>query len=93
MSNKTPETKIDPQSLNFETFILSLGTATFIALGEIENPVSKKKEENVEAAQQNIRILEILSEKTSGNLNESESKLLSQVLYESRMKFVSKTNS
>jgi len=93
MSSKNPETSLGSNELNFQTFVLSLGTATFIALGEVENPVTKKKEENLEAAKQNIRLLEILSEKTAGNLDASESQLLSQVLYETRMKFVSKTGS
>ncbi len=76
--------------ITFETFILSLGTATLVALGEIENPMTKKKDENREAAKQNIDILEMLMEKTKGNLNEQEKKLLEGVLYETRMKFVSK---
>lgn len=76
--------------LTFETFALSLGTATMIALGEIENPVTKKKEESLEAAKHNIAILEILTEKTKGNLSESEEKLLQSLLYECRMKFVAK---
>jgi hypothetical protein len=67
-----------------------LGTATLVALGEIENPMTKKKDENLEAARQNIDILEILLEKTKGNLSENESNLLSGVLFETRMKFVSK---
>lgn len=78
----------DVPSLSFETFILSLGTATLVATGEVENPVTKKKEKNLEAAKQNIEILEILADKTRGNLTESESKLLNQILYETRLRFV-----
>lgn len=78
----------DDSSITFETFVLSLGTATMVALGEVENPVTRKKEKNSEAAKQNISILEVLEEKTKGNLNERETKLLKDVLYETRLKFV-----
>lgn len=80
-------------SINFETFVLSLGTATFVALGEIENPVTRKREESLDAAKHNIDILELLQEKTRGNLTERESKLLQDILYESRIKFVAKKKS
>lgn len=75
-------------SMNFETFVLSLGTATLVSLGEIDSPVSGKKEKNALSAKQHIDILEMLSEKTKGNLSESEARLLQQILYEVRLKFV-----
>lgn len=82
--NSSPE-------INFETFILSVGTAAMMALGEIENPMTKKKEVDIESAKQNIRILEILAEKTKGNLEDREEKMLQGVVYEVRMKFVEKS--
>lgn len=83
MSEMTEVGKID-----FQTFILSLGTATLVSIGEIENPVTKKKEKNLPSARHNIEILEMLSDKTRGNLDEHETKLLQSLLYELRMKFV-----
>jgi len=85
--------KSEISSINFETFILSLATATFVALGEIENPVSKKKEGNLEAAKQNIDILELLVQKTKSNLSEREEKLIQDVLYETRLRYVEKQKS
>ncbi|PIR22394.1 MAG: hypothetical protein COV44_08270 [Deltaproteobacteria bacterium CG11_big_fil_rev_8_21_14_0_20_45_16] len=82
--------KSETNSINFETFVLSLATATFVALGEIENPVSKKKESNLEAAKQNIDILELLVQKTKSNLSEREDKLIQDVLYETRLRYVEK---
>lgn len=75
-------------AVTFETFILSLGTATLMALGEIENPVSKKKEKDLESAKQHIDILELLLQKTAGNLTEHELSLLNEILYATRLKFV-----
>ena len=80
-----------PQSptINFETFVLSLGTATLVALGEVENPVSGKKEKDPQAAKHHIDILEMLLQKTQGNLSGQESSLLNEILYTTRMKYVS----
>lgn len=76
----------------FEAFLLSLGTATLVALGEIENPMTKKKSTDVGAARQHIDILELLAQKTTGNLNAGEKKLLDDILYETRMKYVALTS-
>lgn len=80
-----------PVEMTFETFILSLGTATLVALGEMKNPVNGKEEKNLESAKQHIDILELLSKKTVGNLTQSEGRLLEQILYELRLKYVAST--
>lgn len=89
MTQITNETPIE---ITFETFLLSLGTAALVALGEIDNPVTKKQDKNLIAAKQNIDILELISQKTTGNLSPQESKLLGQLLYELRMKYVTASN-
>lgn len=81
-------TSDDQMIMTFETFILSLGTATLVSLGEIDDPVTGTRKKNLEAARQHIDILEILLEKTRGNLTETESRLLNDILYQTRMKFV-----
>lgn len=75
-------------AVSFETFMLSLGTAALVALGEIENPVTRKKEKDLQAAKQHIDILEMLQIKTKGNLSPQEQSLLNEIVYTSRMKFV-----
>ncbi len=77
--------------VTFETFILSLGTAALVALGEIENPVTKKLEKDLASAKQHIDILELLAKKTAGNLSDHEAKLMQHLLYEMRVKFVAAT--
>ena len=77
--------------VTFETFVLSLGTATLVSLGEIENPVTKSMEKDLASAKQHIDILELLAKKTSGNLNDQESKLMQHLLYELRIKYVAAT--
>ena len=74
--------------ITFETFILSLGTAALIALGEIDNPITKKKEKNIESAKQHIDILDLLREKTRQNLTKEEEHLLKEMLYNLQIKYV-----
>ena len=59
-----------------------------MCLGDIEDPGSGQKQVDLELAKHNIDLLEVLEEKTQGNLSENEKKLLDSVLYELRMRYV-----
>ena len=47
-----------------------------------------KREVDIPAAKNTITILEILAEKTKGNLSEEEKKLLDDMIYNIRIKYV-----
>lgn len=83
MSGEKEELKMD-----FSGFILSLNASALIHLGEIPDPHSKKREVNIPAAKHTITILELLAEKTEGNLTEEEKQLLDDMIYNIRMKYV-----
>jgi hypothetical protein len=74
--------------LNFSTFVISLSTQALMNLGEIANPLSGKVETDVPVAKQMIDILGILREKTRGNLNAGEERLMEDILFDLRMKYV-----
>jgi hypothetical protein len=78
--------------IDFPSYILSYYTQGLVLLGEVPNPYTNKKEEDSEAARHTIDILSMLEEKTKGNLSKEEEQLLGSVLYELRMKFMSKTS-
>ena len=78
--------------IDFPSYVLSYYTQGLVLLGEVPNPYSGKKEEDVDAAKHIVDILTLLKEKTKGNLSEDEDKLLENVLYELRMKFMAKSN-
>ena len=59
-----------------------------IHLGEVPNPLSNKSEVNLPLAQHSIEILAMMEEKTKGNLEPEESKVLSNALYDLRMRYV-----
>ena len=94
-ANKTDPAKEQAASksfkVDFSTFIMSLTSSAFYHLGDIADPETGKTETNLPAVQQTIDMLIMLKEKTQGNLNEEEGKLLEQLIYELQMKFVAKT--
>jgi hypothetical protein len=72
----------------FSTFILSLSTSALVHLGELPDPITNSKEVNLQLAKQTISIIEMLKEKTKGNLTGEESSLLDDVLYDVRLKYL-----
>ena len=74
--------------INFSTFIISLSTQALMHLGEIANPLSGQEERDVSGAKQLIDIVGMLQEKTHGNLTEVEAKLIEEILFDLRMRYV-----
>jgi hypothetical protein len=91
--SETSEEKKPPlPPIDFPSYLLSYYTQGLVLLGEVPNPYSGSKEEDVDAAKHIIDILALLKEKTKGNLSQDEEKLLESVLYELRMKYMAKSN-
>jgi hypothetical protein len=76
--------------IDFATFILSLATSAQVHLGAIANPQTSKLETNLPLAKETIDLLEILKEKTKGNLTNDEGRLFEHLLYDLRMMYVEK---
>ncbi len=74
--------------MTFASFIFSLSTSALMHLGAIPDPATGQSSVNLPLAKQTIDLLGILKEKTAGNLDESESKLLDGVLFDVRMRYV-----
>ncbi|HUT53703.1 MAG TPA: DUF1844 domain-containing protein [bacterium] len=89
-AGKADETAAMPP-MNFPTFLLSLHASALLHLGVLEDPALGKEAVSPELARQNISLLEILQEKTRGNLSPEESKLLENILYELRMTYLQVT--
>ena len=77
--------------LDFSNFILSLNASALIHLGDIPDPQSRERQVNLSAAKHTIEILEIIKNKTKGNLDGDEEKLLDDVLFNLRMKYIKDT--
>jgi len=75
--------------VDFSTFVLSLGTTALYQMGLAPDPASgESREADLLAARQTVDTLEMLREKTRGNLEEEERNLIDSLLYELRMRFV-----
>ncbi|HAR95373.1 MAG TPA: DUF1844 domain-containing protein [Deltaproteobacteria bacterium] len=74
--------------LGFSTFVLSLSTSALVHLAELPDPISNEKKINLPLAKQTIAIIEMLQEKTKGNLTEGESQLIEDLLYDLRLKYI-----
>jgi uncharacterized protein DUF1844 len=91
MTAEKPETPAAGElpSIDFSTLVLSLATSAMMHMGLVPNPeTGETPEKNLPLAHQTIDTLEMLQNKTRGNLVEEEAKLLESVLYELRMSFV-----
>lgn len=77
--------------VTFSTFVVSLSSSALLHLGVIPDPTTGKHETNFAVAKQTIDLLAMLQDKTKGNLSLDEQGLLKNILYELRMRFVSKT--
>ena len=78
-----------PPQVDFSTFCLSLGTSALYHLGVVPDPeTGRPAPPNLPVARQTIDSLEMLREKTQGNLDEEETKLLEGLLYELHLRYV-----
>ena len=63
-----------------------------VHLGEIPDPETKAPRPNLRLAQATIETLEMLAEKTQGNLAPQEEQTMQRLLTELRMRFVAAAN-
>jgi hypothetical protein len=75
-------------SVDFHTFVLSLGSSTLLHLGELEHPDVGAPQIDLPLAKHTIDILVMLEEKTKGNLTPAEEKLIGSLLYDLRLRYV-----
>ena len=73
--------------IDFSTFVVSLSHSALVHLGDATD-ADGSMSKDLPMAHQTIDILALLQEKTKGNLDGDEERLLAQVLYDLRMRFV-----
>ena len=82
------EEEFPDEPSGFETLVSYLSTTTMFQLGLLAGPGGERIPPDMANAQRTIDLLQVLQEKTQGNLTPNESRLLDDVLYELRMTFV-----
>jgi len=78
--------------MNFERFIASLYMTALLQLGLMHEKDEQPPPADLMGARQTIDTLDILNQKTKGNLTATEENLLQNCLYELRMAYVEVTN-
>jgi len=75
--------------VDFGTFVISLGTSALYHMGMVPDPeTGKPAEPNFPIARQTIDTVEMLQDKTQGNLSDEESALVKNLLTELRMRYL-----
>lgn len=70
-------------NVTFSSFLVSLGRAALAQLGFTQDGTVAP---DFEGARQTVKLISVLQEKTSGNLDDEESRLLESILVELRLK-------
>jgi hypothetical protein len=74
--------------VDFATFVLSLSHSALVALGDAPNPETGQVDQSLPLARQTIDLIAMLEDKTKGNLTGDEERLIAQILYDLRMRYV-----
>lgn len=74
--------------LTFSGFVIGLAQQAFVFLGLIEDPQTSTIHKDLPQAKAMIDILTMLREKTRGNLDEVESRMMDEMLDELRLRYV-----
>lgn len=74
--------------ISFSTFIMSLNASVLVNLGLETDPTTGTRSTNLPMARQTIDILGMLEQKTKGNLEDDERRLLTHMLYELRILYI-----
>jgi len=76
---------------DFASIVRSLATTAYASLGLLTDPATEGRPRDPAVARQMIDWLDVLEQKTRGNLTFEESDFLSRVLYELRLAYVEVT--
>jgi len=74
--------------VDFSTHVMSLASTALIAIGKMPAPGGQQHPIDLETGKHLIDVLGMLEQKTKGNLEEAETKLLQSLLYDLRVAFV-----
>ncbi|MFQ5329193.1 MAG: DUF1844 domain-containing protein [Thermodesulfobacteriota bacterium] len=72
---------------DFTTFMISMGASVMMHLGDMPDPVTDTVEQNLPLARHTIDTIEMLREKTRGNLTEDEEMIFENLLADLKMRY------
>ena len=72
----------------FMYLVRTFQSSAWIALGKMENPMTDKTEINIEQASYYVNLLEMIQEKTKGNLTDFEEQMLINTVSELKLNLI-----
>ncbi len=91
-SNEKPEgTKEFLPPLEFGSLVMPFYLQAVIKLGKVEDPITQTTSENLELGKRLIDLLDLLRDRTKGNLEEDEEKLIEACLAQLKLAYVERT--
>jgi len=78
--------------VTFSAFVMSLNTSALFHLGEISDPVTGEKQQDLVLVKHTIETLQLLEDKTKGNLTDDEKDILKNALSDLKMRYVAKVS-
>ncbi len=78
--------------LDFSSIVILLYFPALVQLGLVEDPATGTRQENLDLAKRNIDLLDLLRDRTKGNLEGEEQKFLDGVLDQLKMAYLKKTD-
>ncbi len=72
----------------FLSLVLGLQQSAMVALGKLQNPITRRTESHLDAARDTIDTLAALEARTRGNLSPEEARALQHVLTELRLNYL-----
>ncbi len=83
-----PADEQDFPEADFKVFVSGLYTQTLMALGQMENPSTGETQQSLPESSYLIDTLEVLRQKTRGNLTGEESEYLNSIIHDLQMRYV-----
>jgi hypothetical protein len=90
--DETEENKDYVPPLEFGSLVFPFYTQALIKLGLMEDPIQGKPAENLKLAKRLIDLLDMLRDRTKGNLDEEEEKFLEACLSQLKLNYLKQTN-
>lgn len=82
------ENKKEMNKILFANLIMMLSSSAMQQLGKLVNPVTGKTELQLDGARMTIDMLEMLKEKSTGNLDAEEEKMMKEILSTLQLNYV-----
>ncbi len=80
--------RIPLPEVSLSSLVFSLSSSALLHLGEIADPQTGEKKEDLALAKHSIDTIGMLKEKTKGNLTEEEDKFIESILTDLRWRYV-----